>query len=807
MFRNYLKTALRSLWKFRGYTLINILGLAIGVACVLLIMLYVQNEVSYNRMHLQGNSIYRLSIDITNPQTQEHHQRAIGPYRLANELAIDVPDVDLVRFSPQFGGELIEIEAEQFNEEKLAFADPNVFQVFHFPMLEGDPATALNNPFSLVLSENAAQKYFKQDRPIGKTLVIRDELFEVTGIMENVEGNTQFDFDVLVSMNCAKQVFSRIVLENWGEGYVETFARLPQGKQPADYESALAAFVEVKLQDWSQANPQILLQPLSSMYLHSKEIASYFAGGDITYVYAFSLIALFILLIACINYMNLATARSSVRAQEVGMRKVVGASRGQLMRQFLSESILLTVMSLVLAVGLVYFSLPAFSNLAGQEISFSLLDSWMVFAGLIGMAILIGVAAGSYPALLLSGFQPVQVFSGQVKRGVKGGNIRKVLVGFQFTTSILLLIVTGVVYQQLDYCRNLDLGFDKDHLVLIPGTPLEVRAKYDQFAEQLASNPNIVLSAASSRVPPGALTSNIRTRPEGIPEEEQQGMQTVWTDYDFIETMGFELAAGRSFSREFTADAQTAFILNEEAVRQIGWTNESAIGKTFGSGEIIDWNDGQWQDRDGIVVGVLKDVHFESLKEKIVPTVYFIAPNMAWNYVLRIKPGNVPATISHITSVWNRFVPADTPFNYTFVDENYATLYETEERQGRIFGLFAGLAIFIACLGLIGLASFTAEQKKKEIGIRKVLGATSMNIITLLSKEFTWLVLVAFVLATPIAWYVMNSWLADFAYRVSLGASVFLLAGLTALLIAWITVGLQTARAASRNPAYVLQRE
>ena len=684
--------------------------------------------------------------------------------------------------------------------------DPAIFDVFDFPLLKGNPATALEEPFSLVLTEEVGRKYFGSDDPIGKTVRIRDFDFNVTGVLNEVSENTQFDFNILVSMESADQVFSRIVRENWGEGYVETFVKLPEDRKPEDFTTRFTKFIAVKLEAWKQAKPRLLMQPLPMIYLHSKDIASFTQGGDVTYVYAFSFIALFILIIACINFMNLATARSSLRAKEVGMRKVVGATRPQLIRQFLGESTFLATIALLLAIIVAYFALPSFNSLTGATIKMALSEHAYLFGGLAIVTILVGLAAGSYPALLLSNFKPISVFSGSINQGMKSGVIRKVLVSFQFFISIFLLVVTGVIYKQLHYCKNVNLGFDKEHLVLINGTPLELRGQYEQFRTALLANPNIINAAGASRIPPGKLSSSIGTRPEGVPEDQRQSMQTVWTDFDMIETMGYELAAGRSFSRDFPSDAQEAFILNESAVKALGWTNESAINKSFGSSEIRDWESGQWEEKNGKIIGVLKDFHFESLKEAIEPTVYFIAPYMAWKYVIRIEPTDVSRSIAHIERVWKERQP-DVPFEYTFVDESFAQLYETEERQAKIFGLFALFAILVACLGLMGLASFTAEQKRKEVGIRKILGATSANILMMLSKEITWLVLIAFCFAIPLAWYLMLSWLADFAYQISLGISIFLVAGLIALLIAWLTVGLQTVRAAIANPVDALRHD
>ena len=806
MLKNYIRTALRNLWKYKGYATINILGLAIGMACVILIMLYVQGELNYDTYHQNKDRIYRLNINTTNPNTGATAERSIGPYRLADELKPDFPDFEaIVRFAPQ-GRELVEYQDLQFAEEELAFVDPNVFSVFDFPLLEGDPSTALEDPFSLVVTDEIAQKYFGSENPMGKTLNIRDEEFEITGIMAEVPSNSQFQINMMVSMNCAQQVFSRIVLENWGEGSVATFAMTEPNKGPDDYEERLAGFVESKLASWSNFSPKLRMQALPDIYLHSQEIGSFVSGGDIVYVYAFSFIALFILIIACINFMNLSTARSSLRTQEVGLRKVVGAERHQLIGQFLSESSILALLSLGISLFLAFMALPYFNQIAETSLSLDLFGNSSLLIGLLVITIFVGIIAGSYPALLLSGFKPIQMLSGHISAGGKSGNLRKVLVAFQFATSIFLLAVTAIVYQQLQYCKNKNLGFEKEHLILLGGTPLELRGKYEQFTNDLMSNPRIVSGGGSSRVPPGRLSSSLRARPEGVPEDEQRGMQTIWTDFGFIETMGFEIAAGRSFSRDYPSDATTGFVLNEAAVKDIGWTNETAIGKAFGSSEIKDWNSGQWELRDGQVIGVLKDFHFETLKNPITPTVYFVAPYMAWNYLIRITPGDVPATIAHIEDTWEKYI-TEVPFEFTFVDENYDELYRAEERQGKIFGIFASLAIFIACLGLIGLASFTAEQKKKEVGIRKVLGASSVNIIMLLSREFTWLIIIAFIVASPIAWYTMNGWLQDFAYHIPLNVGVFIFAGLMSLLIAWVTVSLQTARAALANPIDSIQQE
>jgi len=798
--------AFRSLKKHKLYSFINVLGLSIGMACVILILLFVREELSYDRYHVYKHRVYRINWSLTNPETGVETVRAVGPYRLAQELRPDFPDVPaIVRFSSP-GRELIEHEGERYWEENFCFVDPDVFQVFTFPMIQGDPMTALDDPYSVVVTQEIAIKYFGDQDPIGKVLTFRDNDFKVTGILDKIPENTQFGYDIFASMNAAPQLFSRIVLENWGEGSCETYIMLPEGSRADDYESRMSAFFESKVASWRQASPRLILQPLTQLYLYSKDIQTYAAGGDITYVYAFTAIAGFILIIACINFMNLATARSANRAKEVGLRKVVGARRSQLIWQFLCESIILSTISLLVAIVIGVLSLPAFNAIAGKGLSIDVFSDLPLILGLLAITLVVGVVAGSYPALFLSAFRPVNVLKGAFGRGVKGGWLRRILVTFQFAVSIFLIVATVVVYRQLQYASKVKLGYNKEHVVLLTGTPLSLRLRYDQFRQELLSHPNIINAAASSRVPPERLRSSIDVRPEGIPEDEREGMQTIWTDFDFIEIMGFELAAGRSFSRDHATDANSAFILNEEAVKRIGWTNETAVGKAFGSSEIKDWDKGQWERRDGQVIGVLKDFYFESLHQKIVPTVYFIAPYMAWKYVIRIRSENIPETLKLIENKWDAFNPS-LPLVYRFVDDNFDSLYRAEEGQGKLFGSFAILAIFIACLGLVGLASFTAEQRTKEVGIRKVLGASVPKIIMMISKEFTLLVILAFILAAPVSWFIMNGWLQDFAYHVQLGIELFVMVGWAALMIAWATVSYQAIKVALTNPAESLRYE
>ncbi|MGH7451584.1 MAG: ABC transporter permease, partial [bacterium] len=660
MLKNYLKITLRNLRRNKAYSFINIAGLAIGMACCILILLFVQDELSYDRFHTNKENVYRIQMAWRNPQTGETSENAINPYRLAEAMRTDFPELpQIVRLYPQ-GRTLIRRGEKRFNENDFYFVDPNIFEVFSLQLFEGDPATALRDPYTVVITKEIARKYFGDENPIGQSLTYDNDELKITGIMAELPRNSHFHCDFIASMAVANQEFSRIVLENWGEMTVYTYLMLPAGTSPVELEGRFDAFVKKHMPDWASA-VRLKLIALTDIHLHSHTSGELEANGDVIYVYAFTAIAFFILLIACINFMNLATARSAKRAREVGMRKVLGAVRAQLRRQFLGESLFFALVALLLALVIVQLVLPAFNGFVEREFSLDLTQNWVMLASLLAIALFVGLVAGSYPAFVLSTFEPVQVMKGAAGKNSRGAILRKTLVTLQFAISIFLIVVTAIVYRQLQYARDIKLGFNKEHVVAISGVPLSLRQQFEQFRNELAQNPGVVMASISSRVPPGRLSSNLGTRPEGVPEDQRQGMQTVWTDFDFIELLGLELAAGRSFSRKFATDATSAFILNEAAVKALGWTPETAIGKSFGSAEIVDWGQGQWIERNGQVIGVLKDFHFESLHDEIVPTGYFVAPYMAWNAVVRIRPENIASTMKFLEGKWEEINPGQ-PF-------------------------------------------------------------------------------------------------------------------------------------------------
>ncbi|MGH7495375.1 MAG: ABC transporter permease [bacterium] len=806
MFKNYLKIALRSLLKYKAYSFINIFGLAVGMASCILILLYVHDELSYDQYHEKSAQIYRVTREWFNSDGSSslhlgHVAPPIGPL-----LKIDFPDLRHVVRIASGGNSLLRYQDKVFQENRFYFADPDIFEVFTLPCIKGDPKAALVDPNGVVITPAMAKKYFGNEDPMGKVLNIDgDADLKVTGIMAEIPTNSHFHFDFLGSMKLLEQFFGEQEFKNWGSNNYATYLLFPKNYPIDNFNRAIPAFIGRHHPEGEKAIPKttLHLQRLTDIHLHSQLDSEIEANGNIAYVYIFSAIAFFLLLIACINFMNLATARSANRAKEVGLRKVVGAERPQLIKQFLGETIVMALISLFLALVFVEIALPKFNAFAGKELALRSQSMLFITTSLLGIALFVGVLAGSYPAFFLSHFQPVTVLKGQ-KIGATKSRFRSTLVVFQFAISILLIIGMGIVYNQLEYCRTKNLGLNKERLVVLAVEQgQEIARRYPDLRNQLLQHPNIASVAASKRVPSGRLLdSSEGSVPDGDKYEKLNfRIANVRVDHSFIETYGMQMAAGRNFSVTFPTDSTEAFILNETAVKKIGWLSpESAIGKAF-----------QYGNRKGRIIGVVKDFNYESLHQPITPVVLYIVPPSFNSISVKIRPDrpeDIASTLDFLKQKWQELRP-NFPFQYSFLDERYEQLYQSEHRLGQIFGTFSLLAVFIACLGLFGLASYTAEQRTKEIGIRKVLGASANNIVLLLSKEFTRLVIVATLVAWPVAYYAMHRWLQEFAYRINLNqqTGTFLLAAILAFAIALFTVSFQAVKAALGNPIKALRYE
>jgi len=804
MLTNYLKIALRNLRKHKGYTFINITGLAVGLACCLLIVLFVRDELSYDRYHDNADRIYRITLDALLGEQEIHGP--ISPAPMAQALVNDFPEVvQATRLFTFRDKTLVRYEDNRFVEERFFFGDSTFFEVFTFPFLQGDPETALVEPNTVVLTESTARKYFGQQNPIGQTLRVNERTdYEVTGVMADVPTNSHFHFDFLGSLGTLDN--SRNPM--WVSNNFRTYFLLADGHSPEALQAKFPAMVK------NYAGPQVeqflgitidqffasggrfafQIQALTDVHLHSQLDFEIEPNGDITYVYAFSVVAFLILLIACINFMNLATARSANRAKEVGVRKVLGSNRRQLTLQFLMESMLLSVIALGVALVLAAVLLPVFNSLSGKALQIDYLDGFML-SGVIGLAVLVGLLAGSYPAFFLASFSIVNVLKGRGLVGMKSSGLRSGLVVFQFVISIALMIGTAMVYRQVDFIQNKRLGFDKEHVIVLERFNA-LGPQQQAFKQQIQQHPNVVAVAAANTLP-GRSFGDTSFIPEGAPPEEILSLRLLYTDFDLLETLNLELVDGRFFSRDFATDS-AAVVLNEAAVKELGWTE--AVGKRLVSPSF------NGEETEFItVVGVVKDFHFQSLREAIRPLGLFIGRNL--NYLaVRIQPGDISGTLAAFETQWKTFAPGQ-PFTYSFLDRDVDALYQADQRTGSLFGTFALLAIMIACLGLFGLAAFTAEQRTKEIGVRKVLGASVGGIVLLLSKEFTKLVALAFVVAAPLAYFATNRWLQDFAFQADFSWWIFVLAGLAALTIAWLTVSYQSIRAALTNPVEALRYE
>jgi putative ABC transport system permease protein len=790
MFKNYFKIATRNLLKHKGYSFINVLGLAIGIACCVLILLYVWEELSYDRFHRHAERIYRVVQEQRFEGTVQ--QVAVVAAPVAPALANDYPEVEVVvRLRPRTL--LVSYGERKFYGERIAYADSSVFALLAFPLLKGNPATALSAPNQIVLTENMAQKYFGSEDPMGKTVKLHNRFdYTVTGVMKNVPANSHIRFDGLASFST---FHDEPWMNNWGVNLLWTYLRLAPGASPEALNKKLPDFVKKYRGEETLANISYYLQPLTNIHLHSHFVAEMGPNGDIVYVYIFSAIAIFILLIACINYMNLATARSAKRMKEVGMRKVLGAHRMQIIKQFLAESILLAFLALLCAIVVAEVALPAFNSFAGKALSLRYRSDLLILSALLFVGLIVGILAGAYPAGFLSAFQPVTVLKGKLRSGPGAATFRKALVVSQFAISIMLMSGTAIVLQQVEFVKSKHLGFNKEHLINVPIRDGSLAGKTEMIKAEFLKNPQIVSATATSDFV-GSFFGQSTVQQEGSSEQAQWIMSVLYVDDDFIRTMEMQLVAGRNFSQKIASDTVESFILNEAAVRKMGWqTAAEALGKAIHT-----------MGRQGPVIGVVKDFHFASLHQEVGPLVMMYDLDEVLPITVRIRPENIAGTLAFLEQTWNRISPA-WPFEYSFLDEDLDALYKADLKVGQVFGVFAFLAIFIACLGLFGLAAYTAEQRTKEIGIRKALGATVNGIIGLLSKEFLQLVLVANLIAWPVAFFAMRKWLEDFAYHIEIGMTTFLLAASVALIIAFLTISYQAIRAALANPVEALRYE
>lgn len=801
MLKNYLKIAFRNIIRQKGYSFINVMGLALGIGSCLLIMLWVMDELSYDRFHENAGRLYRIEQDQFYSERTFHVN--VTPYPMARGGKDEIPEIEFATPLPRPGTLLCRYGDKAFFEQNVLAVQPDFLSMFTFPMIRGDRAGALQHPQSLLITREIARKYFGEEDPLGKVITVNNRYdFTVEGVLENVPTNSSVQFNMLLPYEFLKNLdFGS--LDSWGSNNIATYVQLHENADIAAVNEKITDLrfrrVEALYNDdpeglkrfQSRRKTAFMLVPITDIHLHS-----YFgynrSMGRILYVYVFSMIAFFILMIACINFMNLSTARSVKRAKEVGLRKVVGALKRQLVGQFYGESILLALLGMILAFVLVILVLPEFSALAGKDFSVQNLLQPRFFIGMLAVTLLTGILSGSYPALFLSSVQPVQVLKGTLATGPRGSAFRKILVVVQFTLSIMLIIGTIVIFYQVNFMRSKALGYDKADLLYIPLRG-DTNEKFDLMKQELLKEPNVLRVTGSGHTPShiGSNTSNFDW--PGKDPEYSILVSINAVGFDYVETMKIEMLEGRSFSPEFTADTADAFMVNEEMVRVMGM--ESAVNQRLTYG-----------DTDGTIIGVMKDYHFQPVDRKIEPLVLYASPKQLNFMVIRLQAGDIPTAIADVKSAWERIVPSY-PFDYHFVDQDIDEMYRGWEDMGKLLNYFTILAILIASLGLFGLASFTAEQRTREIGVRKVLGASVGQLVLLISREFAKWVLLANLIAWPISYYVMNNWLQGFDYRIDLSWWIFLASGILALLIALLTVGYQSIKAALANPVDALKYE
>ena len=792
MVRYYFKVALRNLLKNKATSFINILGLSVGMASSILILLYVQNEISFDRHNKNCSQIYRLVLERKTPEGIS--MDITTPPPLGPALEGYFPEVRSVRLlNIDNPTPLIRLGTNGYYEKQFYFADPEVLKIFTIPLLKGDSNTALRNPNTVLLTSKAAEKYFGKSDPIGKILTFNNYLnLEVTGVVENIPSNSTVNFDFLVSFSTLNGWLGKNFVENWQNNTCNTYLMLTGHSGARNISDQLPGFL-AKYFDKSSNLNQIYLQPMKRIHLYSYEDYNLASNGDINFVYLLSAIAFFILIIACLNYIGLTTAQLLGRAKEISIRKLVGAERKQLTFQMLGEGSLLTLIALVVSLSMVAVFISHFGESLGMEIESDLIRNLKLFVVPIGIIVLFGLFSIVYPTLFLSSFRSLFEFKDHLNTFPSKISFRKTLVVAQFSLTIILITVTLVVYRELDFIQKKQLGFDSDHTIIVPIREGNLRKNPEPLKIELMRQTGIQQVGAAALLPGGPL-GKTRFRAEGITDVGTMNM--LWVDVDFIKTLKLELSAGRDFSKELATDANEAFIINDQAVRQLGWQNSSdAIGKTF---ELVG-------SKKGKVIGVVKDFNFTSLQYKIEPIVLHIWPWL--NYIMiRTDDDNMASVLSRIKNIWREFDP-NNPFEYSMLSENFSRYYDSMYRLKNISAFFTLIAIIIACLGLFTISLYDIQKRTKEIGVRKINGASDSEILALLNKDIAKWVMIAFIIALPIAYYAMHRWLESFAYKTELSWWIFALAGILALGIALLTVSWQSWKAATRNPVEALRYE
>ncbi|HTH55124.1 MAG TPA: ABC transporter permease [Cyclobacteriaceae bacterium] len=816
MIKNYFKVALRSILRSRLTSFINLMGLTLAMTAAVLIYLFIADEVNYDRYHAKADRTYRVTREFFDREgSSTLHLCTVAP-PIGPLLKNDISEIQLMARTLQFGQVMaIEENGERkkiASEQNVFVAEPDLFKILDIAVISGDPLKDLERPNTVMLSEKTAEKYFGTTQAIGRTLKSGQLNLEVTGVFKDFPGQTHWHPDFLISFSTLNDstIYGRKRLEtNWGNNAFTTYLVFDEGTNPQKIESRFPAFLDKHFTPVARANgapadfvaskrTRLTIQNIQDIHLRSHLDDEIELGGNINNVYMMAVIGIFIVLIACFNFVNLSTARATKRAKEVGLRKTVGAFRNQLIGQYLSESVLISFFALIMAVGLAWPAVQWLNQFTNKHLVFQLISNWQLTLALVGFALLVGILAGIYPAFVISAYKPALVLKGQ-QGSVKGkSGLRKILVVAQFSISIVLIIATMVTTQQLGFLNKIKLGFDKDRVITL-GYSNELDKNYDAFYNEAVKSSTIKNVGRSSRIPTGRLldSSGASLVQDGQLVPASVTLKMIATDYEFFDTYGISFAAGRGFSRNIKTDDSLAYVINEASVRALGWkSNEEVIGKEFNYGG-----------KTGKIIGVVSDFHFESLHQRIVPMIFLPIKQSFFNFItVKISGDHFQDGIEHLQNIWKSFLPTQ-PFEYQFTSERYQQLYQGEQKENQLFTIFSALAIFIASLGLFGLATFNTLQRIKEIGIRKVLGATVPNILGILSKEIVILVLIANAVAWPIAWIFMGKWLNTFAYHIDMNLFIYLLAAFAAILIALITVSAQTVKAAMTNPSQTLRYE